>query len=559
MCDDLDTNTGHDHTQAARTSLGLGDLAGARRSADALWSLAHESPDATSECGLSILWEANLLKGLVAYAEGEWRIAKGHLRYCDDNLAGHRGEWELNAAWAILENEVGHRSEARRLLKAVTGNGEDRDAERLSMAAFISASIGRTTENSRMLDTAERLGRGVLSIGGAASHVEARARTALAVVAEDRGDRPSAREEYDLLLPYSGVMTKGHPPVTDRVLGLLAQTLGRIDDAASHFEDALAFCRDRFHGEQGHVSYEYAVLLFTRLGPGDRERAIELMFNAYGKCFWVSHDRMRPLHKQVMDLQRVEGWTYAARELHLSIEKGRFYDYLRRYRFTPEQMNLQHIYGSSVITSAAMTRDPTTGKRGRNRQVLQALIDAGAEFDIIGAVAWGLTERIEEILDDDPSAVNITRGYGTLMDVAFNFDQLETAKLLKRRGYTPSIPMGGSDEWIRWAVGQGANVNGPRNDGWPLNHQAGHGRMKGVATLLELGADPNPQDEQGNTPMHRLAQRGTGREFARLLLEHGADLSVMNVKGETPMDLAAQAKQPAMLNFLREYLQECRG
>ena len=550
---DLDTNTADEHTRAARASLALGDLARAHRSADALWKLAQEATDAKSTGGQPILWEANLLKGLIAYAEGEWRIAKRHFRYCDDNLTGLSGEWELHAAWAILENEIGHRAEARRRLKAVTGVGDDRDVGTFSMAAFISASIGRTTENSRMLDAAERLGRETLGIGGAASHVEARARIALAVVAMEREDRPSAREQYDLLLPYRGVMTNGHPPVNDRVLGLLAKTLGRIDDAASHFEDALTFCRDRFHGEQGHVSYEYAVLLFTRRGPGDRERAIELMFNAYGKCFWVSHDRMRPLHKRVMDLQRVEGWTYAARELHLSIEEGRFDDYLRRYRFTPEQMNRQHIYGSSVITSAALTRDPITGKRGRNRQVLQALIDAGAEFDIFGAVAWGLTERIEEILDHDPSAVNTTRGYGTLMDVAFNFDQLETAKLLKRRGYTPSISMGGSDEWIRWAVGQGADVNGPRGDGWPLNHQAGHGRMKGVATLLELGADPNPQDEQGNTPMHRLAQRGTGREFARLLLEHGADPSIKNLKGETPMDLAAKAKQPALLNFLREH------
>ena len=534
-------------------------LAEAHRSADSLWKLAKESPDAKSTGGQPILWEANLLKGLISYAVGEWRIAKMHFRYCDDSLTGHRREWELHAAWAILENEVGHRAEARRRLKAVTGVGEDRDAERLSMAAFISASIGHTTENSRMLDAAERLGRETLGIGGAASHVEARARIALAVVAMDREDRPSAREQYDALLPHKGIMTNAHPPVTDLVLGLLAQTLGRIDDAASHFEDALTFCRDRFHGEQGHVSYEYAVLLFARLGLGDRERAIELMFDAYGKCFWVSHDGMRPLHGRVMDLNRADGWSYPMRELHLSIEDGRFDEYLRRYRFTPEQMNRQHIYGSSVITSAALTRDPITGKRGRNRQVLQTLIDAGAEFDIFGAVAWGLTERIEEILDHDPSAVNTTRGYGTLMDVAFNFDQLETAKLLKRRGYTPSISMGGSDEWIRWAVGQGANVNGPRNDGWPLNHQAGHGRMKGVATLLELGADPNPQDEQGNTPMHRLAQRGTGREFARLLLEHGADLSIKNVKGETPLDLAAKAKQPALLNFLREHLREDRN
>ncbi len=555
LCDNLYTNTADEHNRAARASLAFGDLAGAHRSADALWNLAQEATDAKSTAGLSILWEANLIKGLVAYAEGEWRIAKVHFRYCDENLTGHRREWELHAAWAILENEVGHRAEARRRLKAVTGVGDDRDAERLSMAAFISASIGRTTENGRMLDAAERLGREVLSIG-ADSHAEARARSALAFVAVERGDALSAREQYEALLPYRGTMTNGHPPVADRVLGMLATTLGRSDDAASHFEDALAFCRDRFHGEQGHVSYEYAVLLFARRGDGDREQAIELMFDAYGKSFWVSHDRMMPLHKKVMDLNRAEGWSYPMRELHLSIEDGRFDEYVRRYRFTPEQMNRQHIYGSSVITSAALTRDPITGKRGRNREVLQALIDAGAEFDIFGAVAWGLIERIEEILDHDPSAVNTTRGYGTLMDVAFNFDQLETAKLLKRRGYTPSISMGGSDEWIRWAVGQGASPDGPRGDGWPLNHQARHGRMKGVATLLELGADPNPQDEKGNTPMHRLAQRGIGREFATLLLEHGADLSIRNVKGETPMDLAAKAKQPALLAFLREYVGE---
>ncbi len=543
-----------EHSRAAKESLAHGDLTGAHRSADAIWSLAHESPDAVSEGGQTVLWEANLLKGIIAYAEGEWRIAKIHFRHCFENPVGHPRQWELHAAWAMLENEVGHRAEARRRLKAVTGDGEDLDAERLSMAAFISALIGRTTEYTRMLDAAERLGRETLDIGGASDHVVARARVALAFVAVERGDMSSAREQYDALLPYRGVMTNGHPPVTDRVLGLLAQSLGRIDDAASHFEDALALCRDRFHGEQGHVSYEYAVLLFARRGPGDRERAIELMFDAYAECHWVSHDRMGPLHKKVMDLNRAEGWSYPMRELHVSIEEGWFDEYLRRYRFTPEQMNLRHIYGISVITSAALTRDPATGKRGRDREVLQALIDAGAKFDIFGAVAWGLNERVEELLDDDPSLVNIKLGLNTLMNVAFEYDQLETAKLLMRRGYSLPIPMGGSDEWIRWAVGQGASPNGPRRDGWPLNHQAGHGRMRGVATLLELGADPNPQDEEGNTPMHRLAQRGTGRDFARLLLEHGADLSIRNVKGDTPMDLAAKAKQPVLLNFLREHV-----
>ena len=554
--DYLGMDIDHQHSRAARASLAVGDLVGAHKSADVLWKLAQQTPDATSGDGQTILWEANLLKGLIAYAEGEWRIAKIHFRHCDENLTGHSGEWELHAAWAILENEVGHRAEARRRLKAVTVGSDDRDAERLSMAAFISASIGRTTENSRMLDAAERLAHETLGIDGASNHVEARARIALAFVAVERGDRPSAKEQYDALLPYRGVMTNGHPPITDRVLGMLAQTLGRIDDEAAHFEDALDFCRERFHGEQGHVSYEYAALLFSRRDPGDRERAIELMFDAYHKCHWVSHDRMGPLHKRVMDWQKAEGWTYAARELHLSIKEGRFDEYLRRYRFTPEQMNRRHIYGSSVITAAALTRDPATGMRGRNQEVLQALIDAGAEFDIFGAVAWGLSDRVERLLDDDPTLVNSKRGFNSLMNVAFHFDQLETAKLLMKRGYSLPIPMGGDDEWVRWAVAQGASPDGERGDGWPLNHQAGHGRMKGVATLLELGADPNPQDEEGNTPMHRLALRGTGREFARLLLEHGADLSIRNLKGETPLDLAAKAKQPALLNFLREYLRD---
>ena len=209
--DDLDTSAAHEHEHAARASLALGDLAGARRSADALWKLAQHTPDAMSGDGQSILWKANLLRGIIAYAEGEWRIAKVHFRYCDENLASHRGEWELHAAWAILENEVGHRAEARRRLKTVTGVGDDRDAERLSMAAFISASIGRTTENARMLETAERLGRDVLSIG-ASNHVEARARIALAFAAVERGDTLSAREQYDALLPYRGVLTNGHLP-----------------------------------------------------------------------------------------------------------------------------------------------------------------------------------------------------------------------------------------------------------------------------------------------------------------------------------------------------------
>ena len=75
------------HNSAARESLSRGDLAGAhqecRRAAE---NSLSETPDAKSTGGQRILWKANLLKGLIAYAEGEWRIAKIHFRYCDGNL-----------------------------------------------------------------------------------------------------------------------------------------------------------------------------------------------------------------------------------------------------------------------------------------------------------------------------------------------------------------------------------------------------------------------------------------------------------------------------------------
>ena len=38
------------------------------------------------------------------------------------------------------------------------------------------------------------------------------------------------------------MMVPGNLVSTDRLLGLLAQTMGNFDQAAEHFEDALSFC-----------------------------------------------------------------------------------------------------------------------------------------------------------------------------------------------------------------------------------------------------------------------------------------------------------------------------
>ena len=68
---------------------------------------------------------------------------------------------------------------------------------------------------------------------------------------------------------------------TDRILGLLAQTLGKHDLAIQHFEEGLEFCRDGgVRPELAWSCSDYAEMLLDRDEPGDRDKAIELQDEA---------------------------------------------------------------------------------------------------------------------------------------------------------------------------------------------------------------------------------------------------------------------------------------
>ncbi|MEX2159951.1 MAG: AAA family ATPase [Dehalococcoidia bacterium] len=91
---------------------------------------------------------------------------------------------------------------------------------------------------------------------------------------------------YDLLLPYagrnildaSGSLEFG---AADRYLGLLAVTMSRLDDAARHFDDALA-TNERLGSRPwtAHTQFDYASMLVARGAPGDREKALDLLSKA---------------------------------------------------------------------------------------------------------------------------------------------------------------------------------------------------------------------------------------------------------------------------------------
>jgi class 3 adenylate cyclase/tetratricopeptide (TPR) repeat protein len=107
----------------------------------------------------------------------------------------------------------------------------------------------------------------------------------LAEVCVSLGDVPRAARLYELLLPYAKQTVVASIAVcygsASRYLGLLSATLGRWEEAAGHFEDALEM-NQRMGAKPwvAHTQREYARMLIDRNAPGDRDKARELLTEA---------------------------------------------------------------------------------------------------------------------------------------------------------------------------------------------------------------------------------------------------------------------------------------
>ena len=78
------------------------------------------------------------------------------------------------------------------------------------------------------------------------------ARFGLGMVAVALADPETAQKQYALLLPVGliGFVPWSRGCMTaSRVLALLTHTMGKLDKAEEHFEDALAYCRKGFRPE----------------------------------------------------------------------------------------------------------------------------------------------------------------------------------------------------------------------------------------------------------------------------------------------------------------------
>jgi len=95
--------------------------------------------------------------------------------------------------------------------------------------------------------------------------------------------RARAATLHQLLLPYAGrtvVISNAAAcyGALSHYLGALATTLARWDEAAQHFEDALAMnARMDARPWLAHTQYQYATMLLARDQSGDRDKAVALL------------------------------------------------------------------------------------------------------------------------------------------------------------------------------------------------------------------------------------------------------------------------------------------
>jgi ankyrin repeat protein len=127
---------------------------------------------------------------------------------------------------------------------------------------------------------------------------------------------------------------------------------------------------------------------------------------------------------------------------------------------------------------------------------------------VFEAAAVGWTDRVRELLDQDPALANAWAEDGFQpLGLASFFGHVEAARLLVERG---------------------AEVNSAsRNEMkvMPLHSAAATGdpdaRYELATLLLEAGADPNARQQDDYTPLMAAGQRGDER-LRELLLAHGA-------------------------------------
>ena len=178
-----------------------------------------------------------------------------------------------------LEIETGETAQGEVYLqRLLEGELQDEPDQRALLSASMAiVTTARITGDPERLGMAQAAAETVLSKQFVKPLFAIQAKAGLALVAVQEGDGSAAVVHYDYFLGQRGTMIWTLSSV-DRLLGLLSQTMGNLDQATGHFEDALAFCRKAgYRPELAWSCCDYSDTLRERDAEGDRAKARALL------------------------------------------------------------------------------------------------------------------------------------------------------------------------------------------------------------------------------------------------------------------------------------------
>jgi DNA-binding SARP family transcriptional activator len=258
-------------------SIELGDLTSVQADLDAMTRLAEELRQPAQK------WLASLMRTHVALLEG--RFPEAEQLIAETRSLGERvQDWDATMYYGlqlyVLRRELGRVGEVDELIRRAVADYPTYPIWRCVLTNML-AELGSTAEARAELDALAADGFSDLPFD---EEWEV-SLCLLAEVAAGLGERERAATLYELLLPYADRVAVGYPEISlgsvSRFLGIAASTTGRFDEAARHFEDALAM-NERIGARPwlARTQDDYAQMLLARGDPGDEEKARSLLDGA---------------------------------------------------------------------------------------------------------------------------------------------------------------------------------------------------------------------------------------------------------------------------------------
>ena len=135
----------------------------------------------------------------------------------------------------------------------------------------------------------------------------------MALIAVQLDDATAAAEQYEAIREEGLTSAVALILSIERLLGLLSHTVGALNRAAEHFEDALALCRNAgFRPELAWTCCDYADTLLQRAltssAPTESEEHRRKAMTLLEESLAISSELgMRPLMKRVLSRREILG------------------------------------------------------------------------------------------------------------------------------------------------------------------------------------------------------------------------------------------------------------